>query len=297
MKKNKIVRGYAFVILSAVIFGLMPLITKLIYEDGVNAVTLVFLRNLFALPMLAALALRNDGKIKIKAKEIPEISIISIVGCCATPVLLLSSYNYIPSGTATVFHFIYPAVVVIGSFVFLKEKINSGHVLSVVICMIGIALFYDTSGAINFKGSLFALASGVTYSLYIIMISKFKDKNISVFTFTFFVSAVAAAVMFALCAVTGELAFPESIRGWTLVAAFALFIHVGAMVLFQSGTFLIGGSKASILSTFEPITSVIVGILIFKEQTSALTILGTVLVISASVLITTIDNRQNSKES
>ncbi len=42
MKKKSLIKGYIFVIMSALIFGLMPLMAKFIYAEGVNPPTLVF---------------------------------------------------------------------------------------------------------------------------------------------------------------------------------------------------------------------------------------------------------------
>ena len=42
-------KGCAFAIISAVIYGSMPLMAKYIYADGVTPFTLVFLRNMFSL--------------------------------------------------------------------------------------------------------------------------------------------------------------------------------------------------------------------------------------------------------
>jgi hypothetical protein len=63
----------------------------------------------------------------------------------------------------------------------------------------------------------------------------------------------------------------------------------------REATFLIGGERASILSTLEPTTSVIVGILVFHEAVSLRTVAGSVLVILASLLIAVFDMK-NSKE-
>lgn len=46
--RKKIVLGYVYALLSAVIYGCMPLMAKLIYADGVNPMTLSFLRNALA---------------------------------------------------------------------------------------------------------------------------------------------------------------------------------------------------------------------------------------------------------
>ncbi len=291
MERKQLFKGYIFVILSALIFGLMPLMAKFIYEDGVNPITLVFLRNIVSVPMLAILAFFSGSTVKIDAKAFPKISFIAIMGCSVTPLLLFSSYNHIPSGTATVFHFIYPAVVVLGEFIFLKNKIKYGHIISVILCVMGIALFYNPENKINLAGSLFALLSGITYAIYVLSLSSFKYKKQSVFTFSFYVAAICSFVMLCVCAITKQFSFPQSFSGWALTILFAFSLNVGAVVLFQKGTFLIGGSRASILSTFEPITSVIAGALIFREGINIFTVVGTILVIAASILISLYDIR------
>ncbi len=294
MEKKNLIKGYIFVILSALIFGLMPLMAKFIYAEGVNPPTLVFLRNAISVPILALLTLLTGNSIKIKAVAIPGISVIALMGCCITPLLLFSSYNHIPSGTATVFHFIYPAVVVIGEFIFLKNKIKYGHVISVIICVIGIALFYNPENAVNFKGGFYALLSGITYAVYILCLSGFKYKDMPGFTFSFYVALICSVAMLCVCVITNQLSLPGSLLGWRLSVLFAICINVGAVVLFQKGTFLIGGGRASILSTFEPITSVVTGILIFDEEVGIFTVIGTVLVIAASVIIA-LSDMQSSK--
>ena len=149
MEQKHLFKGYLSVILSALIFGLMPLMAKFIYNDGVNPVTLVFLRNLLSVPVLAILALSTKASIKAELKALSQISIIAVMGCCITPLLLFISYTHIPSGTATVFHFIYPAVVALGEFIFLKNKLKAGHIISTMICIFGIALFYNPTNQIN----------------------------------------------------------------------------------------------------------------------------------------------------
>ena len=63
----KIKIGYIFVVLSSVIYGSMPLLAKLIYADGVNSFTLVFLRNFLALPSLALFAFLKKKMLPICA--------------------------------------------------------------------------------------------------------------------------------------------------------------------------------------------------------------------------------------
>ena len=295
MENKKILQGYVCIILSAVIFGLMPLMASVIYADGVNSITLAFLRNLLSLPALAVMAYCSKGKIRMSIKALPRMSFIALMGCCLTPLLLFSSYNYIESGTATVFHFIYPAVVVLGEFLFLKSNMNRKHIFCVLLCMAGIALFYSPGHTLDVRGSLCALASGMTYAIYVIALSTYKHDKGSVFGFSFCVSSIASVLLLVVCLLTKQLALPQSPLGWLLSLGFACVVNAGAVALFQRGTFLIGGSRASILSTFEPITGVFVGILVFREAVSPFTLIGTALVIAAGVLIAVFDVRKARK--
>ena len=296
MENQKILQGYVCIILSAVIFGLMPLMASVIYADGVNSITLAFLRNLLSLPALAVMAYCNKGNIRMSIKALPRMSFIALMGCCLTPLLLFSSYNYVESGTATVFHFIYPAMVVLGEFIILKSQKNRKHLLCVLICMAGIALFYSPGHAPDLRGSLYALSSGITYAIYVIALSTYKHEKGSVFGFSFCVSSIASVLLLLVCLLTRQLALPQSPLGWLLSLGFACIVNAGAVTLFQRGTFLIGGSRASILSTFEPITGVFVGILVFRESVSPFTLIGTALVIAAGVLIALFDVKKAKRD-
>lgn len=293
---KKLIKGYILVILSAVIFGTMPLMAKHIYASGVNSLTLVFLRNILSLPVMALLAKLGGKSLKINKKALPPISLIALMGSCVTPILLFSSYNFIPSGTATVFHFIYPAVVFMAEFVFLKKKIKSASALSIVLCIVGICMFYAPGQKLGVTGSALALLSGVTYAIYIVLLSEFKYKEITGFVFGFYLSAVCSIVMLLILLLSGKLMLPATLSGWILSFVFAIAVNVGAVILFQKGTFLTGGTIASVLSTFEPITSVLVGIAFLGESAGASTIIGTILVIFAGILITLSDMKKVNKK-
>lgn len=294
MKKN-LIKGYIFAILSAVIYGCMPLMAKNIYADGVNPFTLVFLRNFFSLIPLGILAYREQKTIKIPVKLLPSIGLIAGLGCCITPILLFTSYRFIASGTATVIHFAYPAIVIVGQILFLKKKVQVGSLISVLLCVVGVGLFYSPEESFNLTGSLLALASGVTFASYVILLSRFDSSQVSGFLFTFYIALLSAVICFVICLVTGSFAFPVSIKGWGLCVLFSLLVTTGAVVLFQQAAFLIGGERVSILSTLEPITSVVVGVIVFKEAIGMRTVIGIVFVIAASVLTALFDMKRRSK--
>lgn len=277
-------KGYLYAVVSAVIYGAMPLMAAYIYADGVNPFTLVFLRSLFSIVPLALLAYRERKTLIIPATMLPSVSIIAVLGCSLTPVLLFSAYRFIPSGTATVFHFAYPAIVVISEILFLGKKAKLSSIASVLLCGIGISLFYTPEQSLSLAGSVLALLSAVTFAAYVILLSHFDSRRVSGFLFSFHVTLISCIATCCICLATNSFAFPATLSGWGLCILFSLLVTTGAVVLFQQSTFLIGGERASILSTLEPITSIAIGVMVFREPIGLRVFLGAVLVISASIL-------------
>lgn len=290
--QKKMFLGYVLVALSAVIFGCMPLMAKkFIYPDGINAPSLVFWRNFLALPVLGVLAFRENKTVKVSVKALPSLCVTALLGCCITPVLLFTSYNYIPSGTATVFHFIYPAAVVVGGLLFCNKKAQAASIVSVIMCVAGICLFYDPAAPLDITGAVIAAASGITFSAYVLLLSQGKMR-VTGFLFTFYIALISSIAIFLYCIFTGNFVIPSSPLTFAYCAVFALAVTVGAVVLFQNGTVIIGGERASVISTLEPITGVVIGAAVFSEKLSIGVIAGSVLIIAATVTIALSDMKK-----
>lgn len=283
MSRRAQLKGCLFVVFSAVIFGCMPLGASILYAEGVTPMALVFLRNLLCLPALALLG-RRQGGLRISRGAFGEIARAGFVGCCLTPVLLFTSYRYLASGVATVFHFCYPVVVVLGG-ILLRERISRRAVFCTLLCVGGILLLFDPQSALSLPGAALALASGVTYATYILLLGRFRHREVSGFRLSFYISLVCAATTLALCLATGQLSLPQSPAGWLTALVFSLTLSVGAVVLFQQGTFLIGAQRAAILSTLEPITSLVAGALLLHETLTARVLCGAALTLLAAALV------------
>lgn len=282
--RYRTLKGCAFAIISAIIYGSMPLMAKYIYADGVTPFTLVFSRNAFSLLPLGILAYKEQKTLKIPLPQLPRVTLIGLLGCCLTPILLFTSYQFIASGPATVFHFAYPSFVVLGEILFLRKKVQASSIISIIFCTVGICLFYSPDETFNLTGSILSLLSAVTFAAYVVLLSRFDRSQLSGFLFTFYVILMSTVGAFCICITTNNLVFPASLSGWGLCILFSLLVTTCAVVLFQQSAFLIGGEGTSILSTLEPITSVIIGVVIFHEPFGLRLLIGTILVIIASVI-------------
>lgn len=72
-------------------------------------------------------------------------------------------------------------------------------------------------------------------------------------------------------------------------------MSICASILFQIGVKSVGPQRASIISTFEPITSILIGIAVFSESFNLKISFG-VLMIFLSVVILTLFDNDNNKE-
>lgn len=295
MNRRQLLKGYFFVIFSAVIFGSLPALVKSIYAEGVNSLSVVLWRNLFSAPLAGIIAYCQHKTLRIPAKALPSVAAIGLMGCCVAPLLLFSSYFFIGAGIATVFHFVYPAVVVLGGVLCYRERMNPGHLISVVMCVVGVCLFYTPGEPLDWRGSALALVSGVAYAVYILLLAHFKYREITGYLLSFYIFAINAAVMLVVCLALDMLTVPASLTGWLLCLLLAVAVNVCAVAMFQKGTFLIGGPQASVLSTLEPITGVLVGVMVFQETMSPLNGLGSALVILAGVIIVFADLRRKEQ--
>lgn len=277
-------------ILSAVIFGCMPLMAKRIYADGVNTLSLVAMRSLLALPVLYIIIKAVKIDMRISAREFGSVAILCAMGSAITPVLLLYSYNFISSGMATTLHFVYPVFVMLGCLLIYREPIGFIKGLCAALCCAGMACFYSP-GEVNAVGVILAVVSGVAYAAYMIMLDKSEARFMNPVKFCFYGAAACAVFMLLFCILTGSLTLPKTAGGWALCVLFAVLVMVGAVMLFQVGVALIGAQKAAILSTFEPITGTVIGIAAFNEPFGIRNLMGLILILSAVIILTACDGK------
>lgn len=278
--------GFILVILSAVLFGIMPLLAKQIYAMGGDALTLCVHRFLFSVPFLFLIVRRKKNvTFALDRRETKKVLILSL-GCAATPLLLFQSYQFISSGMATTIHFVYPILVLLGCVLIYREKMTAVKGICAALCLAGILCFYTPGEPAGLKGVALAFASGITYAFYILYYSRSGLSELDPYKLSFYLSIFSTIFLLLAAVPAGGLVFQLPLEGWLMSVGFAFMVSVVATVFFQMGTRLVGPEKASLLSTFEPLTSVIAGILFFQEKLTLRTGAGIAFILSAVLLLT-----------
>lgn len=285
MKKVRYL-GFFFAAASAVFYGVQPALIRVTYDGGSNGITMTFLRSILALPFLLFLVRRQGETLKLDPGDFRRVLILGAGGSASTTILLYSSYAYIPTGVATTLHFIYPLLVTVGCVIFLREKLTAPKIFALILSTAGIACFMGRDASFHPTGLALALLSGVCYAFFAVYMSASGLKRYHHFKLTFYMCAVVGSCAGLFGAVTGQLTFDLTPEAWLFSLLVALCVGIAANSLFQLGIRYAGPSSTAILSTLEPITSVIVGCLLLGESMTGLKLVGCVCIFSGVILIT-----------
>lgn len=291
---NRYLKGCLFVILSASLFGCASLFVKNIYLGGGNAISIVFYRNFLPLPFLYLILKWKKISLKVSRTEFGKLFVCSVIGAVLTPIVLYSSFHYINSGMATTLHFIYPVFVFLFCWLFFREKIDLLHGACLVLCMLGILFFYTPGQQANLMGIFLACTSGVSYAAYIVYLAKCGMGKLYPFKYSFYIASICSVLIFFYAMLTQSFVYRMTNTAWLWMVVFAMLLTLVAVILFQSGTNLVGAQHTAILSTFEPLASIVVGVLAFHERFSTRTLFGTIMIL-ASVVMLTLFNRTKRK--
>lgn len=283
--ENKKLLGTMTTMVSAVYFGFMPLITVNAYEAGATSLMVSTLRFAIATPIVFIVLKIQHVNIRITPVQFRDIAILTIFGMAGTAALLFTSYTFLNTGTATTIHFMYPALTILGCAVFLKEKIQPLKMICVIMCAAGVLLFYNGGGDNSGIGIAIAMASSVTYSFYCIYLQNSSAGKIPALLMIFYLNIIATVSLGTLAAVTGNFTLEIETGGWIACAILSVFSTFVGVYGFTLGVKYIGAQNSTILSTLEPVTSIIVGAIAYNEGFTFKTVLGSVLILSTTVII------------
>lgn len=289
------VKGIFYVIGAAIIFGFIPFFAKKAFLNGFNEMTFILGRCIFA-TLFLYIYIKKKGII-FKASKRDQINIfkISIIGYGMMLYILVLSYSYMPTGIATSIHFIYPLVVMIGGVIFYGERISFLKILTLVTAFTGIYFIvgYKSQGNLTLLGFTLAFISGVLYAYYILVVGSGNLKKINSIELVFYVSFLNVFFFFISSLITGNLNLNITGTGYLYIIILAILSLMG-MIGFKKGLELINTVTAAILSTFEPVTSLIVGVLLLEEMLLIHHIIGSLLIICAVVFVALIEKKEKT---
>lgn len=284
-------KGIIFTMIATILFGVTPAVGKLTYAMGNNGVQLAFLRHLFVLPLFLMIVIYQGQSLRLNKSQCLDVFKVGFFGNTLTIVMLYSSYEYIGVGSATVLHFLYPLFVVCMNFILYHQKLNKQQLCCLALAIIGIFCFMDSSSS-SLMGALLAILSGVFFAYYMVGMDHSSIRYMSPYVFNFYLVLMNSIVILILAFLLGRVSILP-LQAYILSGVVAVLTSLIGVVLLQKGIYCLGASLTAILSTLEPITSIVVGVVWLNESLTLLKIIGCILVLLSTFILV---KAQNQKE-
>ena len=295
---TRTLRGYALVLLAAVLWGSMGVFYKqLMGEHGLPAITVVFYRALLtSLMLFAALAVisllrrpaAGRAPLHVARRDLAGFALFGLIGVAAFYVVYIHAVDQAGVGVAAVLMYTAPAWVTVISAVLLSERLSRRKGLALALAIGGAALvariYHLEALSLNVAGVLLGLGAGLGYGIYILC-NKVAVRRYPPWTVLAY--ALGFGALFMLPFQSGDVLVRAltdlDVVAWLL--GVTLFPTLLAGLSFTLGLRDVPASNASIVATVEPVVAMMFGAALFSERLDWPQVLGGVLILGAVILL------------
>lgn len=277
--------GLLFVVLGAALFGTLGIFGKAATTVELSMATLLGIRFVAATAILWGL-LALSGRTTLLGGRVLVIEVGIGVVYGVMSITYFESLTWLSAGIAALLLFTYPVQVTIASAFALEEPLTAAKLLALAAAVAGVGLVVVGDGIeVALAGVALVAVSSVCYTIYAmgtrVMVA---DVDPLVHTGHLFLGVTATILVYGVA--TTSLAVPATPASWSLIAGITVVGTLVPIVLFTEGLTRIEASTASIVSTSEPLTTVLLGAVLLGESLTPTIGLGAVLILSAVVLTT-----------
>ncbi len=274
--------GILLIAISAASFGTLAIFGRFAYEDGMDIYTVLFLRfGLSASFMTVILILRKEHF--PRGSILAQLVGMGALGYVGQSFSYLTAIKYASAGLVALLLYLYPIFVAILSVIFLHEKLTRVKTIALAIAFIGTLLTVGPAGG-QWTGILLAIAAALIYSIYIIVGTNVMKHVSAVQSST--VIFASAGVVYGLLTFINGAHFPAGSSGWLTMLGIIVVSTIIPVVTFLAGLERVGPTNAAMLSTLEPVVTVLLAAWLFGEKLLPIVLLGGGLILAAVVLLT-----------
>ena len=289
--------GGVIVLLGAVLFSTKAVMVKLALPYGIDAVSLLLLRMLFALPIYVFIAVwlrywsnNSINRIPI-TPHLPQLITLGLVGYYLASYFDFAGLEYIPASLERVILYLYPTIVLLISAFYLKKPVSLHQWIAIALCYAGvwIAIRFGNQTAVPHNywwGVCLIFLSATTYAIYLVGSGELIPKlGVWVFTcYAMIVSSICVCIHFLLTVKLSTLAeHPWQVYAYSL--AMAIFATVIPSFLISAGIKRIGAGNAAIIGGVGPVSTILLATIFLNESLSAPQFIGTGIVILGVIYI------------
>ena len=277
--------------LGAVLFSAKAIVVKFTYRYGIDAVTLIAFRMLFAMPFFAAVAWHQSRRaargeiVMMTSKERIQVIVLGLLGYYLSSFLDFLGLRHITASLERLILFLSPSLVVLLSAFWFKRPIERRQWLAMVLSYAGVVLVFahDLSfggGGEVLLGSLFVFGSAASYSVYLICSGELIKRvgPTRLVAYAMLVSCVACIIQFFVIHPPSMLIQPAGVYGYSVIHA-TLNTVVPVFMLMWAVS-LIGAPTASLLGMVGPVSVLFLASWFLEEPITLWQLAGTALVLT-----------------
>jgi drug/metabolite transporter (DMT)-like permease len=282
--------GILLIVISAASFGTLAIFGRLLYADGLDTVSMMFLRFGFAALLMTVILFARREKFP-RGRVLLALIGMGAIGYVGQSFSYLSAIKYASAGLVALLLYLYPMFVFTLSVIFLHEKLTWIKVFAIVLALTGTALIVDPKGG-QPLGIFFSLAAALIYSGYIIVGTNVM-KKVSPLQSSVVIFVSACLVYGVLMSINGP-TFPTTGTGWFHIAGIVLVATVIPVATFLAGLERIGPTNSAMLSTLEPVVTVLLAAWLFGEKLAWIVLVGGGLILVAVIFLTRVETEKKT---
>lgn len=280
------------VFIAAFCFAAKAIMVKLAYGYHIEPVVFLFFRMVFSLPFFIVIPLffrKEQPAEKPETLDYLKLILLGVLGYYASSMLDFAGLQYVTAGLERLILFIYPTIVVVLLFVFFRKSIGKKELIALLLSYSGVLLVFLNDDIFEQKdatlGALLIFGSAFTYAIYLIgsgnLIPKFGSVHFT--AYVMIVSCISVIVHYLLFHRTSLTGYPSQI--YILGVAIAIISTVLPTFLVSEGIKRIGAGRAAIVASIGPVSTLILGYFILNESISFIEVIGTCLVLTGVLLV------------
>jgi drug/metabolite transporter (DMT)-like permease len=276
--------GVVLVIGSACCFGVLGIFGKLAYRLQLTTPQLLSYRFAGA-ALLLWLVARLIHEPLPPRRSLPGLILMGGAGYVGQSGSYFNALHYIPASTNALLLYTYPVVVTLLAALLFRESLGWAKLAAVALAFLGTLFVVEAQAhAAPLLGIILGLGSAAFYSAYILYGSRLLP-GLPPVSSTATIMTAAAVVWSSYAALTGQLGVAWTPPRALLIASFAVIGTTVPVLTFILGLRMVGPSRAAILSTFEPVSTVLLAIIVLGEGANPIQYVGGALILASVVVL------------
>lgn len=289
---KSIAPGLVLASLGAIAFSGKAIIVKLAYRHGVDAVTLIMLRMLFALPLFLLLSWwAGRGKPPLTPRDWLVLSGLGFSGYYLASFLDFAGLAYISASFERLILYLNPTLVLGLGWLLFKRRVTGRQLLALAISYAGVLLVFGQElklqGSDVVLGAALVFGSAVSYAVYLVYSGE-EVKRLGALRLT----GLATSIACLLC--IGQFLLLRPLESLATVAPEVLWLSLlnatactfAPVLMVMMAIERLGATLAAQTGMIGPMSTILMGVWLLGEPFTPWVAAGTVLVLAGVWLLT-----------